>query len=337
MDEKRLIEVDDLRIHFPLEDRTVKAVDGVSWHIDKGETLAVVGESGSGKTMIGLSILHLVPGPNGRIAAGRIALRTKDRRMVSLDTLDEQALQELRGDEVAMVFQEPMTSLNPVYPVGEQIAEALRRHRRLSKREALAEAARLLAQVGIPDPELRLRDYPHQLSGGMRQRVMIAIALSCNPSLVVADEPTTALDVTVQAQILDLLRRLQERSEQHFALLFITHNLGVVAEIADRVLVVYCGRIVEEGPVAEVFGSPRHPYTRGLLSSLPRRNRLTGERLGLAAIPGNVPGLADRPGGCAFAPRCADVIERCRSEDPPLEEAGSGRRARCLRWRELGA
>jgi len=243
----------------------------------------------------------------------------------------------VRGNEVAMVFQEPMTSLNPVYPVGEQIAEALRQHRKLGRREALARAVELLGRVGIPDADRRVRDHPHQMSGGMRQRVMIAIALSCHPALLVADEPTTALDVTVQAQILELFQHLRDAGDSDLGLLFITHNLGVVAEIADRVLVMYCGRIVEEGPVREVFRDPRHPYTRGLLSSIPRVDAATGERVPLAAIPGTVPGPGERRQGCAFAPRCVFAEPRCEAEDPPAVTFAPGRSTRCLRWETLGS
>ena len=329
------VKVSDLRIEFATPHGAFAAVDGVSLAIGRGETVAVVGESGSGKTMIGLSILRLIPGPHGSITAGSIALRTKQGNVLPLEQLDEEALEEVRGRDVAMVFQEPMTSLNPVYPVGEQIAEALRRHHDLNKRDALAKAIELLERVGIPDAALRVRDYPHQMSGGMRQRVMIAIALSCTPALVVADEPTTALDVTVQAQILDLFQHLRDEGDSDLGLMFITHNLGVVAEIADRVLVMYCGRIVEEGPVREVFRDPRHPYTRGLLSSIPRVNQATGERAPLTAIPGTVPGPGERPRGCAFAPRCAFAEPRCSVEEPAAHSFAPGRSTRCLRWDEL--
>lgn len=329
--------VSDLRIEFATPQGAFAAVDGISFNVGQGETVAVVGESGSGKTMTGLSILKLIPGPHGSVTRGSIALRSKDGAVLPIERLDEKSLEAVRGNEVAMVFQEPMTSLNPVYPVGEQIAEALRQHRESGRREALARAVELLGRVGIPDADRRVRDYPHQMSGGMRQRVMIAIALSCHPALLVADEPTTALDVTVQAQILELFQHLRDAGDSDLGLLFITHNLGVVAEIADRVLVMYCGRIVEEGPVREVFRDPRHPYTRGLLSSIPRVDAATGERVPLAAIPGTVPGPGERRQGCAFAPRCVFAEPRCEVEDPPAVTFAPGRSTRCLRWEALGS
>src|SRR5262245_37128081 len=263
-----LLEVSGLRTWFETEAGTVRSVDGVDLALARGETLALVGESGSGKSVTSLSIMRLVPEPAGRIVAGAIRLRCKDGATRDLAALDEDSLRRVRGNDVAMIFQEPMTSLNPVQPVGEQIAEALRLHEGLGRRAALDRARTLLETVEVPDAARRLGQYPHQMSGGMRQRVMIAMALACRPALLIADEPTTALDVTIQAQVLDLMRRLQR--ELGMAILFITHNLGVVAEMARRVAVMYGGIVVEQGPVAAIFGSPRHPYTRGLLKSVPR-------------------------------------------------------------------
>ena len=270
------------------------------------------------------------------MTAGRVALKTKSGDLVHIEALDEAELQTVRGEEIAMIFQEPMSSLNPVYTVGEQIAEGLRHHRQLSRAEAMRRAIQLLDSVGIPDARKRATDYPHQMSGGMQQRVMIAMALSCKPSLIIADEPTTALDVTIQAQILDLLRNIRHHGQHEFGMLFITHNLGVVAEIADRVLVMYCGRIVEQGPVADLFRNPTHPYTQGLIASMPQFDHETGERQPLYAIPGTVPALDELPPGCAFAPRCSHAIDACREALPDLVEIAPGHASRCLRWQEIG-
>ncbi len=322
-----LLEVSDLRTVFETDEGTVRAVDGVSFAVAPGETLALVGESGSGKSVTALSILRLVPEPPGRVVAGRVLFRGRD-----LLGLPPREMRRVRGREISMVFQEPMTSLNPVFTCGEQIVEVLVLHERLGRRAARARALELLRLVGIPAPEQRLDEYPHQLSGGMRQRVMIAMALACRPALLIADEPTTALDVTIQAQILELLGRL--RAELGMALLLITHDLGVVAEVADRVAVMYAGQVVEQAPVEGVFHATRHPYTAGLLASLPR----LGERAAaLRPIPGQVPDAARFPAGCRFHPRCPVAVERCRAAEPPLEPAGPGHLSRCWRAAEIAA
>jgi peptide/nickel transport system ATP-binding protein len=295
----------------------VAAVDQVSFEIHAGETLGLVGESGSGKSVTALSIMRLVQ-PPGRVAGGQILFKGRD-----LLALDESAMREVRGAEISLIFQEPMTALNPVFRVGDQIAEALLVHRRASRQEAREQAIELLRAVRIPDPAARVRDYPHQLSGGLRQRVMIAIALACRPSLVIADEPTTALDVTIQAQILDLLREM--KATFHLSLLLITHDLGVIAETADRVAVMYAGRIVETGPVRQIFRQPAHPYTRGLLASMP--GGAPGQRL--RAIEGSVPLLGALPSGCAFNPRCPDRFEPCTAVRPPDFAAGPSQTAKC--------
>jgi peptide/nickel transport system permease protein len=333
--ESALLSIRGLRTEFVTPKGRIRASNDVSFTVAPGETVALVGESGSGKTITGLSILGLVPGPLGKMTAGQVALRSKSGEIIRIEEMGDKALQQVRGDEIAMVFQEPMSSLNPVYPVGEQIAESLRHHRKISRSEAIMTAVELLESVGIPDAAKRIKDYPHQMSGGMQQRVMIAMALSCSPSLIIADEPTTALDVTIQAQILELLRNIRRQENRGFGMLFITHNLGVVAEIADRVLVMYCGRIVEEGPVSELFRSPAHPYTRGLLASVPHIDDSTGDRQALYAIPGTVPALDELPHGCAFAPRCNLAIEACVQDLPELEPVVDGHWSRCPRWREL--
>ncbi len=318
-----LLEVENLRTHFFTDAGVARAVDGVSFHVGEGETVGIVGESGCGKTVTSLSIMGLVPDPPGRILPGS-AIRFRGR---DLATLRPREMRRLRGSEIAMIFQEPMTSLNPVYSVGDQIAEALQIHRKMGRAEARTEGVRLLQEVGIPEPERRFDEYPHQLSGGMRQRVMIAMALSCEPDLLIADEPTTALDVTIQAQILDLLAGIRER--RGMAVLLITHDLGVVAEVCDRVLVMYAGQVVESGSVREIFHSPRHPYTRGLLDSLPRIDQ-GGRRL--RPIAGTVPSPVNWPSGCRFADRCPHVWERCRAEPPDLFQLGDDelRQSRCL-------
>jgi peptide/nickel transport system permease protein len=332
-----LLSAQGLRTEFITPKGRIAASNDVSFDVAPGETVALVGESGSGKTITGLSIMGLVPGPLGAMTAGSVSLKTKAGGRVRIEELDESALQAIRGEEIAMVFQEPMSSLNPVYPVGEQIAEGLRHHRQLSRAEAMRAAVELLDSVGIADAQKRATEFPHQMSGGMQQRVMIAMALSCEPSLIIADEPTTALDVTIQAQILDLLRNIRHRGQHEFGMLFITHNLGVVAEIADRVLVMYCGRIVEQGPVAELFRNPAHPYTQGLLASMPQFDHKTGERQVLYAIEGTVPPLDELPSGCAFAPRCSYTIDACRNALPELVEIGHDHFSRCLRWQEIGS
>jgi oligopeptide/dipeptide ABC transporter ATP-binding protein len=307
----------------------VKSVDGVSLSVDTGETLALVGESGSGKSVTSLSVMRLIDAP-GRIVGGSINLTTKQGETVDLAQCSEKDMRRIRGNDVAMVFQEPMTSLNPAFTAGNQIAEAVKLHQRKSKREAWDVAAETLALVGIPAPEKRLFEYPHQMSGGMRQRVMIAIALSSKPRLLIADEPTTALDVTIQAQILELMLHLQ--NELAMGILLITHNLGVVAETAERVAVMYAGRIVEEGSVTDVFRAPKHPYTMGLMASMPR---LGSRRTRLEAIPGSVPSPFAMPSGCRFAPRCKFAKAECSAVEPVLEQTGEGHLSRCLRWREL--
>jgi oligopeptide/dipeptide ABC transporter ATP-binding protein len=312
-----LLRVERLTTVFDLRGGPVAAVDDVSFEIHRGETLGLVGESGSGKTVTALSIMRLVQTP-GRIASGRILFKGHD-----LLTFDEPRMRAVRGADISLIFQEPMTALNPVFPVGDQVAEALIVHDRASRREAKAAAVELLRAVRIPNPESRVTDYPHQLSGGQRQRVMIAIALACRPSLVIADEPTTALDVTIQAEILDLLREM--RSQFNLALLLITHDLGVVAETADRVAVMYAGRIVETGPVGAIFRQPQHPYTRGLLASIP--GGAPGQRL--KAIDGAVPLIDALPKGCAFNPRCPERFEPCTAERPPDYVVGPDQTVKC--------
>ena len=313
-----VLKVSDLSVEFATEDGVVRAVDRVSFDVMPDETLGLVGESGCGKTVTGLSILRLVPMPPGRFAGGRIELQGRD-----LLGLPDGELQEIRGRDVSMIFQEPMTALNPVFTIGTQMTDVLRRHRDLSRREARVAAVALLARVNLPAPESRLDDYPHQLSGGMRQRVMIAMALSCNPRLLIADEPTTALDVTTQAEVLRQIRELQ--AEFRMAVILVTHDLGVVAETCRRAVVMYCGSIVESGDVEPLFNAPRHPYTAGLLASIPR---LRSSRLPeLPVIPGRVPDLLHLPAGCRFADRCPRVQERCRLERPPLVADVPGRTA----------
>jgi len=330
-----LLDVRHLRTHFDTDAGLVRAVEDVSFTIDAGETLAVVGESGSGKSVTSLSIMGLIASPPGRIVGGEIFFRTRDGAVVDLARLPAKAMRRLRGRDLAMIFQEPMTSLNPVLTVGSQIAEAVEIHLGSDRQAAMTRARDLLELVEIPAARQRLADYPHQLSGGMRQRVMIAMALACDPLLLIADEPTTALDVTIQAQILSLLDKL--RRDIGMAVLFITHNLGVVAEIADRVVVMYCGRIVEEGSVRALFRAPRHPYTRGLLACLPRR-ALDGEGAAtmrrLNAIPGQVASPLDPLPGCAFSPRCALADAQCEAAMPPLVEIAQGEHSRCRKWAE---
>jgi len=326
---ERLLEVRGLKTHFSTEDGMVHAVDGVDLHIDAGETLGVVGESGCGKSVTAFTIMRLIPIPPGRIVAGEIRWRGRD-----LLKLGDDAMRAIRAKEIAMVFQEPMTSLNPVYTVGEQIAEVLRLHEGLSRRAALARAADMLKLVHIPHPDRRVNDYPHQFSGGMRQRVMIAMALSCNPKLLIADEPTTALDVTIQAQILELINDLKDRLGM--AVMLITHAMGVVAESAQRVVVMYAGKVVEEAPVEEIFRSPRHPYTQGLIKSIPRLDTVPGSRR-LETIPGVVPSLLNPAPGCRFAARCPYAIDECRAATPALREISPGHTAACIRAEEIVA
>ncbi len=322
-----LLEIHELRTSFFTQRGEARAVDGVSLQIEAGKTLGIVGESGCGKTMTALSILRLLP-PGGRVLAGEIRFDG-----TNLLALSEAEMRKVRGNEIAMIFQEPMSSLNPVFTVGNQIIEAVRLHQGLGRQAARAKAIEMLKLVEISEAERRIDDYPHQMSGGMRQRVMIAIALSCNPRLLIADEPTTALDVTIQAQILDLLASLQQRLGM--ALLLVTHDLGIVAERADDVAVMYAGRVVEKAAVRELFAHPLHPYTRGLLRSIPRVGEKRERRL--EAIPGLVPDLLSLPNGCHFRDRCTMAIERCASEDPPLLEHASTHAAACIRADEMVA
>ncbi|WP_395455246.1 ABC transporter ATP-binding protein [Azospirillum melinis] len=333
MDADLTLDIRNLQTHFTADPGVSKAVDGVSFAVRRNETLAVVGESGSGKSVTSLSAMRLIPSPPGIIAGGEILFRGRNGQVRDLARLSERAMRSVRGNEIGMIFQEPMTSLNPVYTVGDQIGEALRYHQGLDRRAARAEALAMLKKVGIPAAERRLDEYPHQMSGGMRQRVMIAMALACRPTLLIADEPTTALDVTIQAQILDLMRRLQE--ETGTSILFITHNLGVVAEVAHRVVVMYSGRIVEEGDVRSLLKSPRHPYTRGLLACMPHLGQRRGDGGRLYAIPGSVPSPVNRPAGCTFAPRCALAEPACLAAEPVLEPVGPDHSARCRRWRDV--
>jgi len=325
------LEVEGLQTYFYTRDGIVPAVEGLSFHVDPGETLAIVGESGCGKSMTALSIMRLIPDPPGRIVGGSINLEGRD-----LLKLSEAEMRDVRGNDISMIFQEPMTSLNPVIRIGKQISEALILHQGMSKAQAMARSIEMLKLVRIPEPERRVKEFPHQLSGGMRQRVMIAMALACNPKVLIADEPTTALDVTIQAQILDLIVNLQE--DLGAGVILITHDLGVVAETADRVIVMYAGRKVEEADVGPLFANPRHPYTRGLLASVPTLASVAGEEAAkdrLAEIPGIVPALHSLPEGCAFAPRCPHANDKCRAERPPYEEKRAGHWAACWQSDEL--
>ncbi|NWF82096.1 MAG: ABC transporter ATP-binding protein [Chloroflexi bacterium] len=316
-----LLEVRDLQTHFHTQDGVVKAVDHVSFSVDRGETLGIVGESGCGKSVTSLSIMRLIPTPPGTIAGGQILFDGED-----LLRLSEEQMRHIRGNRIAMIFQDPMTSLNPVLTIGRQITESLELHLKLSRREAKHRAAELLDMVGIPSASKRLDNYPHQFSGGMRQRVMIAMALSCNPELLIADEPTTALDVTIQAQILELINRL--KTELNTAVIMITHDLGVVAGMTDRVTVMYAGKVVEEGPTSEIFANPRMPYTIGLLRSIPRLDEARGRKLN--PIRGLPPNLIDLPPICPFSPRCDYAQERCLTTAPELRAVGAEHRAACL-------
>lgn len=315
-----LLEVRELQTEFKTRSGIVRAVDGVDLTLHKGETLGVVGESGCGKSVTSMSIMGLLPKDTSRIAGGDI--RFKGRSLLNLSTAE---LRRIRGNQIAMIFQEPMTSLNPVFKIGAQISESIRFHTKLGKKEAWARAVEMLTKVGIPRPAQIAEEYPHQLSGGMRQRVMIAMAMACNPEVLIADEPTTALDVTIQAQILDLIRELQQL--QDTAVLLITHDLGVVAETCQRVVVMYAGQVVEEADVRTLFQEPKHPYTKGLLASLPQ---LADEQHRLEPIPGNVPNPSELPAGCRFAPRCAFRMEVCGSSEPELVDIGQGHKCRCL-------
>jgi len=315
-----LLEVKNLRTSFPTEDGLVHAVDNVSFNVRRGEAVALVGESGCGKSVTAMSIMRLVARP-GKITGGEVRFKGRD-----ISALSERQMREVRGNDIAMVFQEPMTSLNPVFKIGAQVSEAIRVHQKVSKKAAWKMAGEMLELVSISDPVKRLDDYPHQLSGGMRQRVMIAMALSCDPELLIADEPTTALDVTIQAQIMELLAGLQKRLG--LAVLLITHDLGVVAEFCERVIVMYTGRIVEESPVVDLFANPAHPYTRGLLKSLPSVTK-AGTEQRLPTIKGMVPPITALPPGCKFNPRCPDVMDICLGNEPARMIVGEGHDARC--------
>lgn len=318
--EEVILQIDDLHTHFFTDSGEVPAVDGVSLHIEKGEIVGLVGESGCGKSVTSLSIMQLIPSPPGKIVGGEINFKGED-----LVKSSYKRMKQIRGNEIAMIFQEPMTSLDPLFTIGNQLIEGIRNHQKVSKKEARAQSVELLKQVGLPRAEEVIDEYPHQLSGGMRQRVMIAMAMSCNPELLIADEPTTALDVTIQAQILDLMRQLNR--EKNTAILLITHDLGVVAEMCDRVIVMYAGQVVEQGTVREILKDPKHPYTQGLIRSLPK---LHEQEQKLYSIPGTVP----RPNmgrlGCRFAPRCEFAFERCFKEDPELMLLGNKRSSRCF-------
>jgi len=331
-----VLNVHGMRTVFRTRDGETVAIEEIDLAVPAGRTLALVGESGSGKSVASLSVMGLLPQGVGRMTHGRVMFAPPGQPARDLAQMDPEARRHVRGAEIGMVFQEPMTSLNPVFTVGDQVAEPLRVHSGMSPRAALQSAIALLDQVGVPEPERRASQYPHELSGGLRQRVTIAMALACSPALLIADEPTTALDVTIQAQILALLQRLQQ--ERGMAMLFVTHNLGVVAEIADRVSVLYAGRVVESGPVADVFHAPRHPYTAGLLAAMPRLGAASALRRAnqpLPTIAGSVPSIADRPAGCGFAPRCAWAMPACRAAPPPMQSVGLDRTSRCLRWADL--
>jgi peptide/nickel transport system ATP-binding protein len=318
-----LLDIRGLKTHFRTDDGMVRAVDGVDLAINRGETVGVVGESGCGKTVTAMTVLKLIQMPPGKIVAGSILWQGRD-----LVPLGPDDMRKLRSKEIAIIFQEPMTSLNPVYTVGEQIAETIRLHEGLSRRDAMDRAVEMLRLVHIPTPERRVRDYPHQFSGGMRQRVMIAMALSCNPKLLIADEPTTALDVTIQAQILDLLTEMKSRLGM--AIMLITHAMGVVAETTQRVVVMYAGRVVEEATVERLFASPLHPYTQGLIRSIPRMDKDAGKRTRLEAISGVVPALIDPPPGCRFAPRCKFATPGCTAAVPELRTVETGHKVACV-------
>jgi peptide/nickel transport system ATP-binding protein/oligopeptide transport system ATP-binding protein len=315
----KLLELKNLKTYFFTEEGVSKAVDGVNFEIYPGETLGVVGESGCGKSVTSLSVMRLIPEPPGKIVEGEILFKGRD-----ITRLSQAEMRKIRGNEISMIFQEPMTSLNPVFTIGDQISEAIIIHKNVSKKEAMEQSVEMLRKVGIPLPEQRVHEYPHQLSGGMRQRVMIAMALSCDPELLIADEPTTALDVTIQAQILDLMNSLKDKF--NMSIMMITHDLGVIAEICDRVAVMYAGKIVEYTDVKTLFASPKHPYTWGLMNSIPRMDKEV-ERL--TAIPGIVPSSLDFPEGCKYNTRCPLADEKCIAEEPEIEEVEKGHKVRC--------
>ena len=321
-----LLEVDALTTEFDTDEGVVRAVDGVGFSVEPGETLGIVGESGCGKSVTALSIMRLLPQPVGRITDGRILFRGRDLVREPIPQMEK-----IRGNDIGMVFQEPMTALNPVHTIGRQLTEGLVLHKGLEARQATQEAADILARVGIPAPDIRMGEYPHQLSGGMRQRVVIAIALACKPALLIADEPTTALDVTIQAQILELIKELQ--GEMGMAVILITHDMGVIAQTCDKVVVMYAGKVAEKAPVIDLFDRPAHPYTRGLLASIPRLDTIPKSRL--AVIEGMVPGLRDLPAGCRFANRCTHAASVCTEAVPPLQAVRENHMVSCARWAEL--
>jgi len=318
-----ILDIRQLHTHFKTDDGWVRAVDGIDIAVGAGETVGIVGESGCGKTVTAMSVLKLLPMPPGKIVEGQILWRGRD-----LVPLGKDEMNAVRAKEIAIVFQEPMTSLNPVYTVGDQIAEVVRRHEKVGRKASMDRAAEMLALVQIPNAKARVNDYPHQFSGGMRQRVMIAMALSLNPKLLIADEPTTALDVTIQAQILDLLADMKERLGM--AVMLITHAMGVVAEVTQRVVVMYAGKVVEEAPVRQLFAKPMHPYTQGLIRSIPRLDRGGKAKERLEAIPGTVPNMLTPPPGCRFAPRCKFASEKCLAAIPPLREIEPGHKVACV-------
>ena len=322
-----ILEVKDLCVEFRTAEGTVQAVDHLSYVLHKGEKLGIVGESGSGKSVSSLGMMQLIPNPPGQITGGEILYLGRD-----LVKTSERDMQKIRGNEISMIFQEPMTSLNPIIKCGKQIAESLRLHRGMKKKEAMEEAVRMMKAVGIANPEVRAHEYPHQMSGGMRQRVMIAMALACQPQILIADEPTTALDVTIQAQILDLIREMNE--ELHSSVLFITHDLGVVSELCDTFIVMYTGHIVEQAPAGELFRDPKHPYTIGLLNAIPV---ITKDRKPLSTIEGMVPNPTERITGCSFWPRCPHAEERCRTASPPMKQLSEGRQVRCWLFEDQAA
>jgi peptide/nickel transport system ATP-binding protein len=321
-----LLEVDALTTEFDTDEGVVRAVDGVGFSVEPGETLGIVGESGCGKSVTALSIMRLLPQPMGRITDGRILFRGRDLVREPIPQMEK-----IRGNDIGMVFQEPMTALNPVHTIGRQLTEGLVLHKGLEARQATQEAVDILARVGIPAPDIRMGEYPHQLSGGMRQRVVIAIALACKPALLIADEPTTALDVTIQAQILELIKELQ--GEMGMSVILITHDMGVIAQTCDKVVVMYAGKVAEKAPVIDLFDRPAHPYTRGLLASIPRLDTIPKSRL--AVIEGMVPGLRDLPAGCRFANRCSHAVSACTEAVPPLQAVRENHMVSCARWADL--
>jgi peptide/nickel transport system ATP-binding protein len=321
-----LLQVDALTTEFDTDEGLVRAVDGVGFSVEPGETLGIVGESGCGKSVTALSVMRLLPQPVGRIVGGEVLFRGEDLVSAPLKRMEA-----IRGNDIGMVFQEPMTALNPVHTIGRQLTEGLVLHKGLAPREATREAVKMLARVGIPAPDIRMGEYPHQLSGGMRQRVVIAIALACKPALLIADEPTTALDVTIQAQILELIKELQ--AEMGMSVILITHDMGVIAQTCDRVVVMYAGKVAEKAGVNDLFDKPAHPYTRGLLASIPRLDTVPKSRL--TVIEGMVPGLRDLPPGCRFANRCTHAVDACSESVPELQTVDDDHAVSCIRWGEL--